>query len=155
MSTTTTTPAATSAPSALSVFENEFQVAATDVVTWINQAWTEAEAIENWVDNELTTIAGWIAAHETDVNALFATVAAMVPAAAPEVAVAETALAAAGAASTILANGLKAGTTPASTLSNAFTAVTSAASAVNAVVQLAAAPTPTPAAAAPATPAAS
>jgi hypothetical protein len=144
MSTTTTTPAAPAA-SFLSVFENEFQVAATDIVTWINQAWTEVLAIEQWVDNELTTIAGWIAAHEADVNALFTTAAALVPGATPEIAVAETALAAAGAASTTLAAGLKAGTTPASTLSSAFTAVTAAATAVNAVVAKAAAPTPTPA----------
>jgi len=45
MSTTTTTPA--SAPSALSTFETQFQVAETDIIGWINQAWTEVEAVEN------------------------------------------------------------------------------------------------------------
>lgn len=141
MSTTTTTPT----PSAISAFEAEFGVVEQDVVTWINQAWTEVLAIENWVDNELTTIAAWIAAHQTDINALFSTAAALVPAAAPEIALAETALAAAGAASTALAAGLKAGSTPASTISNAYTAVKAASSAVNAVLSVAAAPTPTPA----------
>lgn len=141
MSATTTTPPV----SALTAFENEFGVIETDVITWINKAWMEVTAIESWVDNELTTIAAWIAAHQADINALFATGAALVPAAAPEIAAAEAALAAAGAASTILANGLKAGTTPASTISNAYVAVKAAGSAVSAVLAKAAAPTPTPA----------
>lgn len=144
MSTTTTTPVA-STTSALSAFEAKFQVTENNIVTWINQAWLEVEAVESWIDNELTTIATWIAAHETDINALFATAAALVPAAAPEIALAETALAAAGAASSALAAGLKAGSTPASTISNAYTAVKAAGDAVSAVLQKAAAPTATPA----------
>lgn len=143
MSTTTTTPAAPT--TALAKFENEFQVIETDVITWINKAWTEVEAIESWVDNELTSIAGWIAAHETDINALFSTASALVPQAAPEIAMAETALAAAGAASTALAAGLKQGSTPASTISNAYTAVKAASNAVNNVLAIAAAPTAAPA----------
>lgn len=141
MSIPTTTPAA----SAISTFEAKFGVVEQDIVTWINQAWTEVEAIESWVDNELTSIAAWIAAHQTDINALFSTAAALVPAAAPEIAIAETALAAAGAASTALAAGLTAGSTPASTISNAYTAIKVASSAVNAVLAKAAAPTATPA----------
>lgn len=143
MSTTTTTPPAT--VSAVAAFEAKFQVFETDIVTWVNQAWVEVQAVESWVDNELTTIAAWIAAHQTDINALFSTAAALVPQAAPEITLAETALAAAGAASTALAAGLKAGSTPASTISNAYSAVKAASSAVNAVLQVAAAPTPTPA----------
>jgi len=131
--------------SALSAFEAEFQVTENNIVTWINQAWTEVKAVESWVDNELTTIASWIAAHQADINSLFSTAAALVPQAAPEIALAETALAAAGAASTALAAGLKAGSTPASTISNAYTAVKTASSAVNAVLAKAAAPTAAPA----------
>lgn len=130
---------------ALATFEAEFQVTESKIVTWLNQAWVEVEAVESWADNEATTIANWIAAHQTDINALFTTAAALVPEAAPEIAAAETALAAAGAASTILAAGLKAGTTPASTLSNAYTAVKVAGAAVGALLQKAAAPTPVPA----------
>jgi hypothetical protein len=131
--------------SAVAAFEAEFQVTENNIVTWINQAWVEVEAVESWVDNELTNIAAWIAAHQTDINALFTTAAALVPSAAPEIALAETALAAAGAASTALAAGLTAGSTPASTISNAYTAVKAASSAVNAVLSKAAAPTATPA----------
>ena len=148
MTTTTTTPPP--ATTALAAFEAKFQVFETDVVTWVNQAWTEVLAVESWVDDELTTIAGWIAAHQTDINALFTTAATLVPTAAPEIMAAETALAAAGAASTALAAGLKAGSTPASTISNAYTAVKAAQSAVNAVLSVAAAPTPSPATAVPA-----
>jgi hypothetical protein len=119
--------------SAVAALEAEFQVTENNIVTWINQAWLEVEAVESWVDNELSTIASWIAAHQTDINALFST------------ALAETALAAAGAASSALAAGLTAGSTPASTISNAYTAVKAASSAVNAVLQKAAAPTATPA----------
>lgn len=146
MSTTTTVPASAATPSALSAFENKFQVAETDIVTWINKAWTEVEAVESWVDGELTTIAGWIAANLITVDAALSTAAGLVPEAAPEIAAAEAALAAAGAAATVLAAGLKAGSTPASTISNAYTAVTAASTAVNAVLQKAAAPTAAPAA---------
>jgi hypothetical protein len=139
MSTTTTTPA--SSPSILSTFENDFQVAENDIVTWINQAWLEVEAVESWVDNELVTISGWIAANLTTIDSVFSTAAALVPAAAPEIAAAEAALAAAGAASSILGAGLKAGSTPASTISNAYTAVTAASTAVNALLAVAAKPT--------------
>jgi hypothetical protein len=131
--------------SAVAALEAEFQVTENNIVTWINQAWLEVEAVESWVDNELSTIASWIAAHQTDINALFSTAAALVPTATPEIALAETALAAAGAASSALAAGLTAGSTPASTISNAYTAVKAASSAVNAVLQKAAAPTATPA----------
>lgn len=131
---------------ALASFESEFETSEQQIVTWINQAWLEVETVESWVDNELTTIAGWIAAHQSDINALLSGVASLVPSTAPEIAAAEVALAAAGAASTALAAGLKAGSTPASTISNAYTAVKAAASAVNGVLSLAAAPTPTPAA---------
>jgi hypothetical protein len=143
MSTTTTVPAST--PSALATFETEFQVAETDVVGWINEAWTEVEAFDTWADNQLTTIAGWIAANLTTIDSALSTAAVLVPEAAPEITAAETALAAAGAAATALSTNLKQGTTPASTISNAYTAVTAARTAVNAVLAKAAAPTPTPA----------
>lgn len=138
----------TTIASAISSFETEFQVTENNIVTWINQAWVEVQAVESWVDNELTTIAAWIAAHQADINGLFATASLLVPTAAPEIALAETALAAAGAASTALAAGLTAGSTPASTISNAYNAVKAASSAVNALLQKAAAPTPAPATAA-------
>ena len=143
MSTTTTTPASTQSP--LAKFEAEFNVVETDIVTWINQAWTEVQAIESWVDNELTTIAGWLAAHLQTIDGVLTAVGGLVPASAPEIAVAETALEAASVASAALAAGLKAGSTPASTISNAYTAVNNAAIAVKGVLGVAAAPTPTPA----------
>lgn len=147
MSTTTTTPPATaSAPSALATFEAQFQVDETKIVTWINEAWTEVQAIESWVDNELTTISGWIAANLQTIDAVLSGVAGLIPATAPEVAVAETALQAASVATAALAAGLTAGSTPASTISNAYTAVNNAAVAVKGVLNIAAAPTPTPAA---------
>ena len=139
MSATTTTPPAT-APSALAAFEAEFQVDETKIVTWINQAWTEVQAIESWVDSELTTISGWIAANLTTIDAGLSAVASLVPATAPEIAVAETALQAASVATAALAAGLTAGSTPASTISNAYTAVNNAAIAVKGVLNVAATP---------------
>lgn len=123
----------------LSDLEAQFAVDEQWVVTQINKAWAEVQKVESWVDTELTTISGWIAAHLQDLTALGSVAAALVPMAGPEIAAAETALAAAGAAATALANNLKAGSTPASTVSNAYTAVKAAQTAVNAVLSAAAA----------------
>jgi hypothetical protein len=143
MSTTTTTPPAT--PSPLAAFEAEFGVVETDIVAWINQAWTEVQAVESWIDNQLTTIAGWLAANLQTIDGVLSTVSTLVPASAPEIAAAETALEAASVASAALAAGLKAGSTPVTTINNAYAAVNYATIAVKNVLAIAAAPTATPA----------
>ena len=139
----------------LSSFEAATQKDEQWVVKEISTGWKALQSAEQTAAVDVINVFGWIQAHQQQILSVFqgvltdaTAIGSIIPAVAPEVAIATTALDAATAAIDVASAGITAGSTPLSTLSSAYQLSKTAASAVNAVLQkVAAEPVAAPAAA--------